>query len=76
MLNTFISNSKTIETNKKNHHHVNCICDFDEKQSLEKINDSNLNKNKKENYNNGFSRRLAVSAEGITANGQPIMNGK
>lgn len=27
-------------------------------------------------YNNGFSRRLAVSAEGITANGQPIMNGK
>ena len=27
-------------------------------------------------YNNGFSRRLAVSAEGITANGQPIMNSK
>ena len=25
-------------------------------------------------FNNGFSRRLSVSAEGITANGQPIMN--
>jgi hypothetical protein len=27
-------------------------------------------------YNNGFSRRLTVSAEGITANGQPITNDK
>ena len=52
MINTFISNAKPLETNKKNKHSINCICDFHEKQNLEKINNINLNKNTKEKYNN------------------------
>ena len=52
MINTIISNAKTIDTNKKIHN-ITCICDCcDEKHSPQKSKDVNLYQSRKEKYNN------------------------